>query len=173
MTLWFRSAVVWDILEISIPVTVFCDSCATLNEWHFWTEVLHRKLLNYFEQKSLELFWLCIQIWGCFQSGVIKSRHPFVLNLPWCEQGQDFVVVLLALCIRDNDCKMRFLALGCISLRRKPSRLYFFLPSFLSDICFFCCNSNSRCCFCACTGSETDLLACWISWTGLHRWEEK
>lgn len=52
----------------------------------------------------------------------------------WIQSG--FVIVLLALCVRDDERKLRFLALGCIYVKRKSCRLYFFLPFLLSDICF-------------------------------------
>lgn len=53
MDLLLNSAVVWDILDIFIPVTVFCDICATSTGSAFCAKILHGKLLNYFEDKMV------------------------------------------------------------------------------------------------------------------------
>lgn len=80
----------------------------------------------------------------------------------------------LSLCVWGKECRLRFLAPGCTQERGKPSGLFCFLFPPIRYL-FFSWNSNSKCCFCACTTSEgeTDLLACWISRypVGLHLWE--
>lgn len=89
-------------------------------------------------------------------------------------RGQDLWLWSFTLCL-EQGVQAEISSTGLHSREGKPSGLFCFLLFPPIRYLFFSCNSNSSCCFCACTTSEreTDLLACWISWypVGLRLWE--